>query len=654
MQAFMREYAGVILLLGGLALAALLTVALARTRGLWRDIQAIASHVVQEIIRLLANIFTFFLRILSTVEQYLTLLIDIFAGNLKQYSLTKLLSISIIALSVASFFTTYTGMRSLIGAEGGLGFFLRACITFGVQAILLGASIQIGQLSVVRGGEEGQRGISRPMAWISRCCAAFAVADVLALYLLGVFGAPSWATRLLMLLGCAAVVAALAALLPSIFAAGHYGGKAKVLLVVYFGTLCFSSFFSYNSFLDTLYQPEFRRLDQFYALQQEAGSLIQQTEKCFDSAYENAVQKQLLTKLIALQGQKGAMQQPENQTLTAAETYAAQHQGEYAQYKSDLASKTALRDGYQQSIGNFVTGTPIDERTNRATNTQRRDQQSLDSLNGEIASLTAKLEEIRQGLYAIDPSQTMEDALESVGNKRALGQTYQAELNKLGGSVNALMALVQQELWTGQDQQSAQVELERITAFLVEYMPDEYAQSHLSGLYNTVSAHKRYLGQKQQALELVTAKTLQENTPEGWKAAVSNMNDRVLAVIQAVPTHFSTFDLGDRTIAPPREDVQSPAQMINQFERSIRHADGGLNQIEQNIRALGINPLLAFFCALIAVLVDMLILFVGMLIPKSIHYFKDTAAYGAAGKYTPDELDEVLSGIFSKPAGHEE
>ena len=169
MQAFMREHAGVILLLGGLALAALLTLALARTKGLWRDMQAVASHVVQEIIRLLANIFTFFLRILSTVEQYLTLITDIFAGNLKQYSLTKLLSISIIALSVASFFTTYSGMEALIGASGWLGFFLRACITFGVQAILLGASIQIGQLSVVRSTCGGPRGAApsspRWMCW---------------------------------------------------------------------------------------------------------------------------------------------------------------------------------------------------------------------------------------------------------------------------------------------------------------------------------------------------------------------------------------------------------------------------------------------------------------------------------------------------------
>lgn len=655
MQAFMREHAGVILLLGGLALAALLTLALARTKGLWRDMQAVASHVVQEIIRLLANIFTFFLRILSTVEQYLTLIIDIFAGNLKQYSLTKLLSISIIALSVASFFTTYSGMEALIGASGWLGFFLRACITFGVQAILLGASIQIGQLSVVRSTEQkGGHALPRPMRWAARGCAIFAALDVLALYLMGVFGAPSWATQLLMALGCAAVVGALAALLPAIFAAGQYGGKAKVLLVVYFGTLCFSSFFSYNSFLDTLYQPEFRRLDQFYALQQQAGSLIEKTEQCFDSAYETAVQKQLLAELIALQQQQGTMQQPENQALTAAETYAAQHQSEYQQYQNDLASKTALRDGYQQSIGNFVAGTPIDQRTNRATNTQRRNQQSLNSLESEIAALTAKLEDIRQGLYAIDPNQTMEGALEGAAAKRALGQAYQAELSKLGGSVNALMTLVQQDMWTGRERENAQAELERITAFMVQYRPDEYAQSHLGGLFNMVSARKVYLDQKRQALELVTAKTLQDNTPAGWKAAVGNMNDRVLAVTQAVPTHFTTFDLGEgNVIAPPAEDVQSPARLVSQLERAIRNADGGLNRIEQNMRALGGNPLLALFCALIAVLVDTLILFVGMLIPKSIHYFKDTAAY-AGGKYSPDELDEVLSGIFSKPAGREE
>ena len=82
----------------------------------------------------------------------------------------------------------------------------------------------------------------------------------------------------------------------------------------------------------------------------------------------------------------------------------------------------------------------------------------------------------------------------------------------------------------------------------------------------------------------------------------------------------------------------------------IRNHRPTLNDIEKNLTAFVDAPLVSLFAALIAVLMDTLILFVGMLLPKPIPYFKDIVDQdGDNAKYSPEEINENLGNLFNKP-----
>lgn len=597
----------------GIAVIVLLYVMFS-TRNLFKDIVAIISKTLQETIKLAVTAVSFFLKIISVIEYYIVLIIDIFSGNLKQNSVTRLLSIALVMLSVASFYTTFTGMGFLI--DGDASFLIRACLTFGVQAIMLGASLMIGKNSIVRAEEallvpgfpqKSTHKLSVVLRVGSAVCAGLIYGLIYFLDL------GRGTENFMYLVGCLLLLACLGSLLPYIFSETYRGVRSTILLIVYFGTLLVSSFFSYHTLLGTLYRDDERLADNIAIVAEEVSDLIEDASGCFDEAYQAEVQTRLLNAVDRLKEdlETGSFRGTDNLRQVAESTTFETNQGtiqrlvdEYDQAGTVSARKMEIEFYIRSTLG------PI----------------------------------FNQEIQMVPGIQSFRDIL-----------AYETEKSDCIAGINTLLINLQKLEWdTGEAQDSAAA-LEGVSNFINKYISVTDRERidpnlrELSGLFEAASVWKQFV---------FTAKELQQeilslDTASGtldWDTSMNAISQQVQELLKSVPPYFQSFskDSAGQALQPDGKQV-SAAQLSLRLQRVMRSHKPSMNRITQNLRAFVDAPQISLFAALIAGLIDTLILFVGMLLPKMIRYFKDTRAYELNGKYTPDEMEEILSNIFNKP-----
>lgn len=140
-----------------------------------------------------------------------------------------------------------------------------------------------------------------------------------------------------------------------------------------------------------------------------------------------------------------------------------------------------------------------------------------------------------------------------------------------------------------------------------------------------------------------------------WDESIRSLLEQAQVLLKVTPVHFPSFatysDTGELTGYLSASDRPvSAAELSIQLQKVIRNHRPTLNDIEKNLTAFVDAPLVSLFAALIAVLMDTLILFVGMLLPKPIPYFKDIVDQdGDNAKYSPEEINENLGNLFNKP-----
>lgn len=81
----------------------------------------------------------------------------------------------------------------------------------------------------------------------------------------------------------------------------------------------------------------------------------------------------------------------------------------------------------------------------------------------------------------------------------------------------------------------------------------------------------------------------------------------------------------------------------NEVEQSYRNTGEDLSIIERNIRVLKDNKLIGSVCSLMALCIDMMILFVGIILPENTIFWKEKM------KYSREDMQKILSNLFNKP-----
>lgn len=589
------------------------------TKNFIRDLICIASCIFQEIIRLGVAAVGLFFRLISITELYLILLCDIFSGNLKTNSISRLLSISLVALSAASFYTTFQGMGYLLPDSGNS--IVRACITFGIQAIMLGSSLLIGKNSIIRvndaaapdSAEVCKGGFPRATDLLRIVVIIFAAASFLAVYFLRM---DRKLTTFLYLLGCGAVVVYLLSLLPRIFSDSHRGRRGIILLCVYFSTLCVSSFFSYQTLLNTLYQESERKADNLSLIAQELSTMVEDASSCFDENYQTSVQTRLVDAVDHL---KAAIEGETN--------YGAGDLTNVMEYE-------AFRRNYSR-IRRLV-----EEYYDPATTAVRK-------MDIEYF--------IRTTLGGPMPN----GAVASIETCRNIIAYYDAKDNCME-SIETLTSYLQKLSWDESDAEESEKSFEDVAGFLGKYISveertqiDPYLRD-INALMSVTASWKQFLDAsrslQQSILELdTTAEHLD------WGESIRSLLEQAQVLLKVTPVHFPSFatysDTGELTgYLSAGDRPVSAAELSIQLQKVIRNHRPTLNNIEKNLTAFVDAPLVSLFASLIAVLIDTLILFVGMLLPKPIPYFKGIVDQdGDNAKYSPEEINENLGNLFNKP-----
>lgn len=619
----------------GWIIGAIILFVMLSTRNLFKDMIAIISKTIQETIKLGITVISFFFRIVSVAELYIVLLIDIFAGNLKQSAVTRLLSVAVVMLSVASFYTTYSGMGYLI--EGEVSPLIRLCVTFGIQAIMLGASLKIGKCSIVR--VSGAADVAAPPLlpdgiglgkWgIGLRVAAVVLAGTVygLVYFLDLGG--KWENFLYML-GCFLLIGCLCSLLPYIFTESHRGALSTTLLIVYFATLSVSSFFSYHTLLNTLYREEERKIDNIVIVAEEVSNLVEDSKGCFDKGYQVEVQKRLMNAadslrkeatLEAFHGSADMQRIVESETFETNYTTLQRIVPEYHKAKAEIEAEAEIETEAEAE----------EKKTPRMMEIEYYVRSELGpKFEAEIG--------VTPGI------QSFLEILE-----------YDAAKKVCMEGINILLTNLQKLEWDAAEAAASEAALEDILAFMNRYILAEDRDAldpnlrELGELLETTSAWKRFLYSAKSLQQEILSLDTSSDTLD-WNKSIQTLSKEVQELLNGVPPYFQVFPSGDGE--PPLESVGqqiSAAELSLQLQRTVRDHRPGLNKIEQNLRAFVEAPQLSLFAALIAVLMDTLILFVGMLLPRMIQYFKDTKAYGAGAKYDPEEIEEVLDNTFNKP-----
>lgn len=607
----------------GWIIAAIILFVMLSTRNLFKDMIAIISKTIQETIKLGITVISFFFRIVSVAELYIVLLIDIFAGNLKQSAVTRLLSVAVVMLSVASFYTTYSGMGYLI--EGEVGPLIRLCVTFGIQAIMLGASLKIGKCSIVRASGAGDvavplllpGGIGLGKWGIGLRVAAVVLAGIVygLVYFLDLGG--KWENFLYML-GCFLLIGCLCSLLSYIFTESHRGTLSTTLLIVYFATLLVSSFFSYHTLLNTLYREEERKIDNIVIVAEEISDLVEDSKDCFDKGYQVEVQKRLMNAADSLRKEA---------TLEAFHGSAdMQRIVESGTFETNYATLERIVGEYHKA----GEGAEDEEKTPRQMEIEYYVRSKLGpSFEAEIGE--------RPGI------QSFLEILEYDAAKRACME-----------GINVLLTNLQKLEWDAAEAVASETALEDILAFMNKYIPAEDRDAldpnlrELGGLLETASSWKRFLYSAKSLQQEILSLDTSSDTLD-WKRSIRTLSQEVQELLNGVPPYFQAFSNGNGVLLESVGQRTSAAELSLRLQRTVRDHRPGLNKIEQNLRAFVEVPQVSLFAALIAVLMDTLILFVGMLLPRMIQYFKDTKAYGAGAKYDPNEMEEILDNVFNKP-----
>lgn len=588
----------------------LLAVLLFSTKNLLQDILAIISQIFQEAVKLAVTAVSFFLKIVSVFEMYLVLLIDIFSGNLKTTSLARLLSIALVALSVVSFSTTFYGMSFL--ELGNMSALIRACVTFGIQAIMLGTSLQIGKNSIVQddnGTPADMRGAMPRLA-----AAAAAVLLYILVYFLDL--GRKW-EGFLYVSGCLLVVGCLLSLLPAIFKESCRNTRGTVLLAVYFSTLAVSSFFSYQTILNGIYSDRERLSDNVAIIAQEVTSLVKEAGGCFDEAYQAKAQTRLIDALDHLKGDM---------------------EGGTVYIDGDLkrVMESAAFRKYSGTIERLIS------EFDKSSTSSSRKMQIEERIQQEIGGAFQA-----EGLE-VQGIQELRSILE-----------YQGEQKACIGSISAALAALQKTEWDAATAQNCESACTQINAFLGTYLTvdqrvkvDPYLRD-ISGLLSATSAWKQYLAtSKCLQQEILRLDTTRDNLD--WESSIRVLSSQVQDLLESVPVYFQRFS----EYSPSGENqgfweaetsTASPAGLSLRLQAVTRSHKPARNGITRNLQAFVDVPQTAVFAALIAVLMDVLVLFAGMLLPKSILFFSNTPACAPNSKYSREELMEVLDNVFNKP-----
>lgn len=617
---------------------AILLIFICKIDGFVGLLKKLFGMLLQQVCSLAIEAVCLVFKIVNSLEIYIVLLIDALTG--KASSNGKIASLAIGVLSIASFYTTYSGMQSL--AEQKPIAFL---ITLGIQAILLSTSLRINDVlnldADIDADIEGSRswGILALVTGII-CILACLVAYVLRIFNMS-FSAQKAAYHILYLIVILSILIIVFALIMKLIQTGIPNHNAGVLLlVIYFAVLSVSSFFSYNAFVPIMYPDSVRNIDNFRSYRLETLSLLERADRAVDVEYYENIKKEIDYELQRLETELERVD--DAQLLSPSELEIYNRKNEYEKYilsrdelvywEGELQAEKLRWEEEKKLI--YENSDGIGPNTRKVyTDAEQEHNKNVNDINTEIKNLHTQINDTSN---------------EIINNVDAYNEIVK-KLNDTDIKLNCEKEIDQVRLLLRQNELSETEEIELSQAIhaientrlgLQGIINDSLLTNNLWDMVKVYRSYQIYRNKYKDAINLILG--VEAADQGAYQKAYGQIELYVRDLLKTLPdTEYAFYDEKDTAILTtslPRSDYYSTLETLR------RNTDPGLSQIEKNIRTFVDNKLVGIICSSMALLIDMMILFVGIILPKNIHI-----QHGSNGKYSEQDVRMILSNLFNKP-----
>lgn len=563
------------------------------TDGMYSMIKKAASMVLQQIFSLILTVVFLFFKILNSVEIYIVLLIDVLTG--KRTAISKVTVLAICSLSIASYYTTFKGMQNLVGD------WIAALITIGVQTFLLIASLQIG-LSVDLNKVEKKDG------WHYIKNIEFIIYILLSLVCFVLYRNIQDDEKKNILYLATIIFFALSIIrILHNFVINKSKNKftTNILMILYFMALSFSSFFSYNSFMNVLYEENVRYEDSFLRTKNKIIEAV--------NSLENGVIKQEYKEVKENLGGE----------LTKIQDELNKNRAKYETYKKDLEIKEDLykqekeiKEKYDKLISSLINNTGNDFGPESS---------------GQIAEWEVQREKEIQALKSNDGDEKGNNKGEEENKDNWDKYKYFEELvNVSEENKSNIFILLQKEDWDSEDVKHFRGYI-NILSKLEGVLEDNTELTYNATQLLEYKEFRRAFKKNYQ--EILNCHFAGDISLQMYNGKIDNLFESAYKIIDNYPLIYNDSSATYN---------QDKADSVIKIEEAFHNSSQDAKDLEKNIKAFFGSKILALICAVIAVLIDCLILFVGLLTPKPIDYFEDT-------NRNEEKRQAILEHLFNKP-----
>lgn len=575
--------------------------------------------ILQQICSLIIEATVLVFKMINSLEIYIVLMIDALTG--KATSDGKIASLAIGVLSVASFYTTYTGLQSFVTEES-----IAFLITLGIQAILLSTSLRINLIIKL----DNDNIVSRKYAMLLKTSIGFLIISIIIAYSLSIVRMSyTCSTIIYHIIYMVAIVAVLAIIVLSVGYLAQNGtlnrNEGKTLFVIYFAVLSVSSFFSYNAFICVLYPDQVRNIDVFQTYKLGTIALAESIDADIDRDYYDE-----LYNMINLELQK-IMTSDKRLILSNEERSIYENSEQYEKYlklQEEIEKQNAERDRVEQWWDRFEedwkeANQDIGVNAREVWSTAYSDyQKKLNEIESNISDLKKEQETLKVGASDMDTYEKVcqkikdYDCTDPIKTVRGYMQNYdEAAQNKINKAIG---------------------ELEEYRLALSQAENTQMSNN----LFEMIDSYCSYLNYQSLYREGINRVLNVEVNSQTYKEGYDSIQQPIYDLLQNLPRTDNEFYNLDNQLIRTRELPWS--DYYSMAEKLRRNANPDLSQSEKNIQSFISNKPLAVMCATMALLIDMMILFVGIILPKDINLESNS-------KYSEQEMKRRLSNLFNKP-----
>lgn len=594
--------------------------------------QAIGT-VLQQLCSLVLEAVCLVFKIINSLEIYIVLLIDALTG--KASSNGKIASLAIGVLSIASFYTTYSGMQFFMEQKS-----IAFLITLGIQAILLSTSLRINDVLNLDTAIKNLFSHQRLVKGAGILC----VGGCAVAYSLPILNLPYSFNRgfyhiIYMLVIIASMIIVLSMIIELIKTGISNRNVGTFLFVIYFAVLSVSSFFSYNAFVPIMHPESIRSVDTFQVYRLGVIDLMERVDEAVDNNYYESIHVAIELELQELE--KAVSDLDESSFLSEKELWIYNKRSDFEKYienenaLADLEEKRTKEESDWQKVQEelFENSGGVGQNTKEIWERLYDAHESrLGSIDAEILKLTNEINYTEEAIV-----QNIEEYKKIFAEMDTQKEDY--DCSEEFDLVNKLLL---QDEWTIDEENNykqAVLKLENARQNLSKDRNGDILSNNLEDMIEVYRGYIEYRNQYSDIENQILGITVEQGL---YEDAYNQMQSYIYELLRCLPeTSYTFYDLENvviQTTSLPKSDYYSTVEGLK------RNASPSLSQIEKNMRTFINNKMVGVTCALMALLIDMMILFVGIILPKDIHFHNNSA-----GKYSEQEISRILSNLFNKP-----